>query len=229
MEVEIILAIIGISLTFFGVAITYFGNLILKSRKEIIKDSSSRIINGTLFVSYAILIPVVAIYFIYYVYEKILKVFLQTNKFPLTQAIWILVATVLIVIQFLIFNYYQGRLKKVEGISYLGTIFSSAYLIAIAVLFFLKNDFYYFSVSILFDFLIFTFMASRDPMRNKDNSLEEEFLEITFVDKKEKSLIAKINGLGDEFIDVIPKGKTDIDKNKIALNKSNIFSIKRIK
>lgn len=99
---------------------------------------------------------------------------------------------------------------------------TSIFVIIIAIIFIIEKNWFYLSASLILDFLIYTFMASRDHFRNDENNNDNKWLNILLRDKK-KPLKAKIKRLGNEFIDII----NEINE-EITINKSDIISISKI-
>jgi predicted small integral membrane protein len=213
-----LITIFGVLITFFGVLIFYFGRVILKSRKEITKDITSEILGGILFLIDSLIIPGLIIYvFIIYV----LPFILYNQRIEQFDLIFIFIGGIIIFVQYKISEYYLGILK-IQGsktdrkINYL----TSLLIIFSGLVFLLVKNWFYLILSLLLDFLIYTYMAGRDPFRNKDNNRDGQKLEIELL--KGTKFFGEISRLGEDFIDFKIIG----EKYEKSINKSQILSIK---
>lgn len=204
--------VLGVGIVLIGTMIFYFGRIVLKSRKELTKDITSEVLAGILFLVDTIIIPFVIVYAVYFIIINNSSVNLW---FVVLGAFFIVIQEILILRPYeKILNAPGGKTKR--WANYL----SSFYLIAIAIFFVLAKNWLFLSITLLMDFLIYTYMASRDHFRNEDNSRDGKLLKVKLNSQK-RQLKLKIVRLGDDFIDF-----EDSSGNKITMNKSDILSVR---
>jgi hypothetical protein len=213
---------IGLLITLFGILIIYFGKGILKSRRELTKDTTSEVLNGILFLIQCIIIPGIIIYLIYWAGTKyLIPLIFLGEGISCVEFVKLLGGSIIIAIQYGIFWYYKDlKEKKAKtGVVYITSIFN---LLAMGWFIYSRN-WYYLSASIIFIFLILTFMMIKDPFRNEENDNSNKILNITYDQAgKKKEIKGKLIRLGDDFYDFEISGK------KVTLNKSHIISIKNL-
>jgi len=211
-----------------GILLTYFGKIIQKSRREITNDKIAEILNATLFLFLILMAGTI----VFLAPSEVSKIFGSNSpSMQLTYLFYFL----LFFIQFFLFLFYIS--KKFINIrmtlsKYLNkeweVIISSAITLFITY-YLISTGSYLFSLSsVILSFLILTYLASSYGVSSGGGNYKK-VLEVEFIDKNKKPLKAKIKRLGDEFIDFLPEGEEDNEENKITINKSQIFSIKRKK
>jgi hypothetical protein len=209
---------IGLFLTFLGALVVYFGKIILKSRKEITKDSLSETINAIIFMAQSIFLPILTIYVLYQIVVQLILPLLR-GTFSYNPIIWFFLGTILVLVQGKIFNYYFEKIKTpTSRTNSTINFFIGIFIFSITFLFLIRKDWFFLGISLLFDFLIFTFMASRDPNRDDSNNLDGKLLKFIFLNNEKGEY--KIKRLGDDFFDL-----EDKKGNLISINKSQIFSV----
>ncbi len=163
--------IIGILITLFGILILYFGRIILKSRKEITKDTTSEILLGSLFLIDCLVIPAVIVYVLYIVvWDYLIPLIFNNQGTSLLNLLYVVVGGSLIMVQyFLIGKYYERRLNSQQRTDRYVNYLSSIFIIVITIFFIFEKDWFYLISSFVLDFLIYTYMASRDHFREDNN------------------------------------------------------------
>ncbi len=209
------------AITLMGIAIVYFGNLILKSRRELCKDKTSQILEGTIFLLNYLLIPILIIYNV-------------TNNLEFFRTIsWVI----------LLFVQYGFIILLRIQMSYRQKIFNYLNWIMVVLSFLInyyfinQNNFINLIVSILLSFLILTLTSvvygsniEKPNYNSLIKNLPYKKIIIEKVNNKSKGekryfeeIEAQIIKLGDEFIEIHKKGESD--NKTFLLNKSKINSI----
>jgi len=217
-----IATIVGALGILLGALIVYFGKIILKAKKELTKDWVSEILLGCIFFALIIIAGVI----VFIIPKLILEISSMEQK-TINILIRYLIFLAIFSLQALIFKHLYKRVENTAKFKICKDInkeivLFSALTIAITSLFFYIKNYLFAIPSIIFTYLIMTYLASIYGVESKESN-HNRLIKIRLINKK--SIIAKIKRLGDEFIDILPKGKDDEGKNRITLNKSQIFSI----
>jgi heme A synthase len=145
---------LGIIFTIISVLVIYFGKLIIKIKKMKKTTILEEGVIGFSFLGLYVLLPLLIIYFLVNA-----NFFLNNWK---SQIFWVC----LIIVQFVIFLLYQNRNKseKVKikwGFIILGVLFASISL-GITYYFLNSNNPLFFTISLLFNIIILTFIAIKE-------------------------------------------------------------------
>lgn len=209
----------GIVLTIAGILVLYFGRLIVKARRELSRDNLSEAMTGAFFVADLIIIPSLIIYAIYIILTQFLVPKIMGNPFPYGALFIFVMSSVFIIIQYYIFKHYRAKIDKSVKTDRGMNIFVGVILVAFTLILYLFSSLYFFSICLVMNALILTFIACRDHYRDK-KILDGKLLEIK-LSSESKPLRAKIFRMGDDFITF-----TTENKEEIIISKSDILSVK---
>lgn len=145
---------LGIIVTLSSIALIYFGKIIKKSFGKKKDDLLEEGLSGFFFLVMYLLIPSLIIYIIF-----------NLTKYINQPTYYSLIGLFLIIIQSLILSIYSPKRQKCKKgywkFTIKGVILSTISLF-ITYLFMLKVDFFFGTVSALFNFLILTFIAIKE-------------------------------------------------------------------
>ena len=218
-----IATISGVLIILVGVFIIYFGRVILKSKKEMTKDWVSEVLSGSLFLFWILIAGVIV-----FILPRIIFEAINSGNLLKTISVY-LVYTILFSFQFLIFIYLYKRLNDETKFKFPKNIDKEVILLSVITMiityfFFKVQNYFFLIISIILTLLILTYLSAIYGKERKESNYNK-FLKFVFINENKKPIIAKIKRLGDEFIDIIPE---DEKKDEISINKSQIFSIKKL-